>query len=202
MLAWKNVQAMAGYTINENDIVAFVQQYKDQPIVLFRPENVKRTQNANFGVSYTPTIGFWRPQFEVGRMWQWLKLENENRDYHKPMFSGKWNNTVSLPKEWTLRLNVDGHLGGHSGVILVKPSWGVDFNVSKRFLKNQLTVNLSANDIFKTRTNKWEMNYGKINLWYDKNIDSRSVSLTVSYRFNSTNSKYKGEQTSDELNRL
>lgn len=202
MFAWKNVQAMASYTLNENDILSFVQQFKDQPIVLFRPENVKRTQNANFGISYAPTIGIWRPQFEVGGMWQWLNLVNENQEYNKPIFSCKWNNTFSFPQDWTIRLNADGHAGGHSGVTLLSPFWGIDLNVSKRFLKKQLTINLSANDIFKTRKNKWEMNYGKINMWYDKNIDSRSVSLTISYRFNSTNSKYKGQQASDEINRL
>ena len=46
------------------------------------------------------------------------------------------------------------------------------------------------------------MDYGNINMLYDKNIDSRSVSITVSYRFNSTANKYKGQQSSDEINRL
>jgi hypothetical protein len=69
-------------------------------------------------------------------------------------------------------------------------------------LDNRLTLNLAAVDIFKTITNSWEMNYGKINFMYDKNIDSRAISLTVSYRFNATSNKYKGQQTSDEINRL
>lgn len=202
MLIWKNIQAIGGYSINENDILSFVRQFKDQNIVLFSPENVKRTQNVNLGISFTPTIGIWRPHFEAGGMWQWLKLENESRDYDKPMFNGKWNNTFSLSKDWVVRANTNGHIGGHNGITLLKPSWGIDLSVSKRLLKDQLTINLSANDIFKTRTNKWEMNYDKINLWYDKNIDSRTISLTLSYQFNSTNSKYKGQQTSDELNRL
>ena len=47
-----------------------------------------------------------------------------------------------------------------------------------------------------------DMDYGNINMLYDKNIDSRSVSITVSYRFNSTTNKYKGQQSSDEINRL
>lgn len=46
------------------------------------------------------------------------------------------------------------------------------------------------------------MSYGNINMLYDKNIDSRAISLTVTYRFNSTTNKYKGQQSSDEINRL
>jgi hypothetical protein len=81
-------------------------------------------------------------------------------------------------------------------------SWGVDLKVTKRFMEDKLSINLTANDVFKTNTNKWEMDYGKINMLYDKNIDSRSVALTVSYRFNSTTDKYKGKQASEEINRL
>lgn len=202
MFAWGHLQTVAGYSINENDILSFVQQFKNKPIVLFRPENMKRTQNANIGISYAPVIGVWRPQFEVGGMWQWLNLENENVKYNKPLFSGKLNNTFSLQQDWTLRLNVAGLFGGHDGIQLMKPSWGMGLNVSKRLLKKQLTINLSVNDIFKTQKGKWEMNYGKIHLLYDKNRDTRSVSLTVTYQFNRTDSKYKGKQASDELNRL
>lgn len=118
------------------------------------------------------------------------------------MFSGKWFNTFSLPQNWTLRVDAYGNSEGNNGVAFVKSSWGIDLRVSKRFLDNRLTLNLAAVDIFKTITNSWEMNYGKINFMYDKNIDSRAISLTVSYRFNATSNKYKGQQTSDEINRL
>ena len=46
------------------------------------------------------------------------------------------------------------------------------------------------------------MDFWKIIMLYHKNIDSRSVILTVSYRFNSTRDKYKGQQASEEINRL
>lgn len=202
MFAWQNLQGMMGYSINENEMQSIPQQFKDQGIILLRDENVKRSRNANIGLSYTPTFGLWRPQFEVGAMWQWLKLDNVDNSYNKPIGSAKWFNTFSLPQKWTLRVDASGRTSGHGGVTFLKPTWGIDLKVTKRFMEDKISVNLTANDILKTNTNKWEMDYGKIIMLYDKNIDSRSVILTVSYRFNSTRDKYKGQQASEEINRL
>ena len=202
MFAWQNLQGMAGFSIIEDAMQSIPQQFKDEGIILLRDENVKRSRNTNIGLSYSPTFGVWRPQFEAGAMWQWLKLDEVDSDYSKPIGSAKWLNTFSLPQKWTLRVDASGRTSGHGGVAYMQPSWGIDLKVTKRLIEDKLSINLTANDVFKTNTNKWEMDYGKINMLYDKNIDSRSVTLTVSYRFNSTTDKYKGQQASGEINRL
>ncbi len=202
MFAWQNLQGMAGYSIIEDAMQSIPQQFKDEGIILLRDENVKLSRNTNIGLSYSPTFGMWRPQFEAGAMWQWLKLDEIDNRYNKPIFSAKWLNTFSLPQKWTLRVNASGRTSGHGGVAYMQPSWGIDLMVTKRLMNDKLSINLTASDILKTNTNKWEMDYGKINMLYDKNIDSRSIALTVSYRFNSTTDKYKGQQASGEINRL
>ena len=202
MIAWQSLQAMGGYSIIENEMQQIPQQFKDHSIMLFRDENVKRSRNTNIGLSYSPTFGVWRPQLEAGAMWQSLKLDEVDSKYNKPIGSAKWLNTFSLPQKWTLRVNASGRTSGHGGVAYMQPSWGIDVAVTKRLMNDKLSINLTASDIFKTNTNKWEMDYGKINMLYDKNIDSRSLSLTISYRFNSTTDKYKGQQASGGVDRL
>ena len=202
MFAWQNLQAMGGYSIKENEMQPIPRQFQDKGIILLRDENIKRSRNANIGLSYNPTLGIWRPQFEAGAMWQWLELDDVDNSYNKPIGSAKWLNTFSLPQKWTLRIDASGRTSGHGGVAFMQPSWGIDLKVTKKFMQDKLSVNITANDILKTNTLKWEMDYGKIIMLYDKNIDSRSVTLTVSYRFNSTRDKYKGQQASDEINRL
>ncbi len=101
-----------------------------------------------------------------------------------------------------MRLNASGNSAGYSGIAFFHPSWGIDLRITKRLLEDKLSIQLAAVDIFKTNILNWEMDYGNINMLYDKNIDSRSVSITVSYNFNSTTNKYKGQQSSDEINRL
>lgn len=202
MFAWKDLQAMMGYSLNENSLHHLPQQFKDEPVILLRDENIKKSSGTNIGISYSPTYGMWRPQFEAGAIWQNLEIEGINKNYNSPIFSGKWFNTFSFPQKWTLRVDTSGRSAGHSGISFFQPSWGIDLRVTKRFLEDKLSLQLAAEDIFKTNTLNWDMDYGNINMLYDKNIDSRSVSITVSYRFNSTTNKYKGQQSSDEINRL
>lgn len=203
MLAQKEVQMMMGYSIDENAMFWVPQQFKEQPIILLRDENIRRSRSANLGLSYSPTFGVWRPRLEAGGMWQWLQLEGDVRKkYNTPIFSGKWFNTFSFPDKWTLRLDASGMSAGNSGVTYIQPSWGIDVRVTKQLFSDMLSIQLAATDILKTNRVNWEMDYGKINMLYDRDMDSRSVSLTVTYRFNSTSNKYKGQQTSDELNRL
>ena len=202
MVAWKDLQAMMGYSLNENAMHHLPQQFKDEPVILLRDENIKQSRGTNIGISYSPTYGIWRPQFEAGAVWQSLEIEGINRNYNSPIYSGKWFNTFSLPQKWTLRLNASGNSAGHSGIAFLQPSWGIDLRITKRLLEDKLSIQLAAVDIFKTNTLNWDMDYGNINMLYDKNIDSRYVSITVSYSFNSTTNKYKGQQSSEEINRL
>ena len=202
MFAWKDLQAMMGYSLNENAMHHLPQQFKDEPVILLRDENIKQSRGTNIVISYSPTYGIWRPQFEAGAAWQNLAIKGINRNYNSPIFSGKWFNTFSLPQKWTLRLNASGNSAGHSGIAFLQPSWGIDLRITKTLLADKLSLQLAAVDIFKTNTLNWEMDYENINMLYDKNIDPRYLSITVSYRFNSTTNKYKGQQSSDEINRL
>lgn len=202
VMAWKDVQVMASYSLNKNDFFFMPTQYADQPIILLRFDNVKRSRNASVGTSYTPVIGLWRPSFEIGGMWQRLDIGNMYNKYNQPIFLAKWFNTFTLPQKWTFRIDGQVTTNGNAGVALNKSSWGIDLKISKTILQDKLSFQLSANDIFKTNTSKWEMDYGVIRLLHDRNTDSRSVSLTVSYRFNPVKSKYKGQQSSDEIKRL
>ena len=202
MFAWKDLQAMMDYSLNQNAMYDVPQQFKNEPVMLLRDENIKQSCRTNIGISYSPTYGIWRPQFEAGAAWQNLEIKGINRNYNSPIFSGKWFNTFSLSQKWTLRLNASGNSAGHSGIAFLQPSWGIDLRITKTLLADKLSLQLAAVDIFKTNTLNWEMDYRNINMLYDKNLDSRYLSITVSYRFNSTTNKYKGQQSSDEINRL
>ncbi len=61
------------------------------------------------------------------------------------------------------------------------------------FLKDKtLNISLTANDIFRTRTIA-ATSYGiKIARTVSTYYDHQRIGLTLSYRFNATNSKYKG----------
>ena len=81
-----------------------------------------------------------------------------------------------------------------------KPSYTLGLNLSKSF-KN-IDANLSLNDILNSGRQQWSINYDSI-VWSErKTFDSRSIQLSLSYRFNATSRRYKGYTDNDELNRL
>lgn len=201
MLAYKNFKAILGYTIYENYITQLMDLYNGDPIVLISTENVKDVNNSFFAISYTPVIGCWRPNFEIGGQWQSFDL-NDGQEYNKPIFRTRWNNSFTLPKDWMINIDARLQSEGNSGIYLMESSWRVNMSVTKQLLDRRLSVTLMVNDMFKSANTRWHVNNNYIRFDYNKYNDTRNVQLTVSYNFNASRSKYKGSSSSDEIRRL
>ena len=75
---------------------------------------------------------------------------------------------------------------------MVKSQNTLNVSLRKGFLKDALTVEIFANDIFEGQTNSVRMfsDTYSMNQW--NRMDTRNFGLTLRYRFNSAQSKYKG----------
>lgn len=74
-----------------------------------------------------------------------------------------------------------------------KATGSVDLRVSKSFLKSKaLSATLTANDIFHTQYNARTAYSIGTSTTFSEYYDHQRIGLTLSYRFNATNSKYKG----------
>lgn len=202
LFAWKDIQVTAGYNHNKNDIQSLFLQYEDQPIILIKNENIPESKDISLGISYAPVIRNWKPRFELSSTKQWLNINETEEKFTKPILIAKWNNTLELSKTWILYMNTSFRSAGHNGIFYMKPSWGVNLRLSKQLLNKRLKILLAANDIFKTNNVEWDMKYNNIGMQYDKTINSRLIYVVLTYRFNSTSKKYKGQPASDEINRL
>lgn len=202
MFSWMDFNFLASYTINKDAIFNVPQLYNDKPIILLKNENVDKYKEFNFGVSYSPSIGIWNPSWEISELKQWLNLGNPETKYNHPIFMYKWYNALEFSSKWIFRININGMTRGNEEVAMMKPSWGLNLMLSKKLFYDKLSIQLAVNDIFKTREAKWDMHFNNLQLFYDKDLDSRSIVLTLTYRFNSTKSKYKGTNATNEINRL
>lgn len=71
--------------------------------------------------------------------------------------------------------------------------WSVDLMLFKGFMKNRLTFQLKAEDLFNSTRMRALTYLGAAHTFYsDVYPNSRSVSLTVRYKFNAAQNKYKG----------
>ena len=69
-------------------------------------------------------------------------------------------------------------------------------------IKNKLSFNIQVNDILKKATGNWETNYGYIRAQQFNNADSRNITLSLRYIFNSFKSIKQGSSNSEEIERL
>lgn len=200
ILGYKDIKAILGYTIYEDYITQMVELYNESSVVLVKPDNMKDVKNRFFALSYTPTIGIWRPSIELGGQWQDLNLSGKS--YDKPIFNIRLNNSLTFPHQWFVTVNAGWQSEGNSGIYLIKPSLKTNINISKTLFDKKMSISLMVNDIFRTDKIQWCIDHSHIVFDYDKYSDSRYVQLTVQYNFNATKSKYKGGYSSEEKQRL
>ena len=191
---------MLGYTIYEDYVTQIVELYNESSVVLVKPDNMKDVKSRFFALSYTPSIGIWRPSIELGGQWQDLSLSGKS--YEKPIFNIRLNNSFTFPHQWFLTVNAGWQSEGNSGIYLIKPSLKTNVYISKTLFNKKMSISLMVNDIFRTDKIQWCIDHSRIVFNYDKYSDSRYVQLSVQYNFNATKSKYKGGSSSDEKQRL
>lgn len=197
---WKDLQMEVSYNWMKDNLLFIAEQFKDKPISLFTMINLPYSERFDTYLSYSPKISFWRPTFAVGFYKQYLKFKGFS--YNKPYYFYRWNNILQLPQGLQLTLNLNGSLPGNRSLLLYKSSFRTDIRLGKEFLNNKLSVILTATDIFSTDLERWSMNTGAVyyNKWNDS--DNRGVSLQLTYKFNSSRTKYKGQGATNEINRL
>jgi hypothetical protein len=199
LFMWKDIQVMADFDLRKNDIMTVFERYSDET-VLIRPVNLDRNKSFSASVSYSPTFGVWKPILETG-VWKYF-LEYSGATYNKPRYSFTMRNSIMLFKSWQAGADISYYTAGNAQVTYIYDIFNLNVSLSKSFLDGKLRVNLRGTDIFNTYKSKFNILVNDITskMWKDQN--TRGVQLSVTYRFNATNSKYKGEAASKELNRL
>lgn len=199
MVMIKNLRLMGSYMINKRMTYPIMYFKGDRPVIIKVYDNLPTMHAADMVASYSLNVQFWEAIWEIGVNKQWLSIDGIA--YDKPRWSYKWQNNFKLPKRYSLRVDFSGSSRGNSGLTYYeKHAYSLDLNVSKSF--DNLDINLSINDLFHTSGQRWSTQYNSIYWNEDKYFDSRSVQLSLSYRFNSATRRYKGRTESDELNRL
>ena len=201
LFGWKDLQMEISYNWIKDYLLFDAVQFKNKPIIFFTTINLPHTQRLNINVNYSPTIGIWRPAFEVG-------MEKENliykgRKYNKPYFTYSWSNILQLPNDYLITMNMEGNLTGENMASTFYSAFKANFRINKRFLNKKLNVSLGVTDIFATNLERWRMVIGNVNVYKWNDRDNRGVYLQATYTFNTARSKYKGQgAANEERNRL
>ena len=194
--AWRFMQAMVSYKLNRDYIFYWGTTVEGQSAVtLLNRINHGRLPQLTVFVSASPTIGLWNPSIGAGMLKQWLTMTaaGEERRYNKPVFMAQWNNVFNLPAGFVVNADFNFQSRGNVQNLEMKDEhYVLNIGVRKSLLNDALSLELRGNDLLH-RMKDGTLMYFERAMMYDKSwSDTRSVTLTVRYKFNTARSKYRG----------
>ena len=193
---WRFVQAMVSYKLNRDYIFYWGTTVEGQSAVtLLNRINHGRLPQLTVFVSASPTIGLWNLNVGAGMLKQWLTMmaAGEERRYNKPVFMAQWNNVFNLPAGFVVNADFNYQSRGNVQNLEMKDEhYVLNIGVRKSLLNDALSIELRGNDLLH-RMKDGTLMYFERAMMYDKSwSDTRSVTLTVRYKFNTARSKYRG----------
>jgi hypothetical protein len=200
-LKWGDFQLMTSYSYIK-DASIFVQEMYNQndSIVIDQFRNVNK-HSFDLSLYYTPKLfKIWTPEITAELTKQFMTYLSKK--FNKPCYYFEFKNRVKLSHSYLLGCDMNYSSAYHSNLVYQHADFDTDIYGIKTFLNDRLRLNLKVSNLFNTSRQRWDMNQGGItlNLW--NNEGRRTLEVSVTYRFNQTKSKYKGEVSTDELNRM
>ena len=195
----------ADLTRVNNAILTVCAPYNDQGVILTRPINMDRPMHTYSAyLVATPTIGVWNMNYVVG-------LQGQNFTYdltdpaqptghrtvslsNKPIFFAQLENAFTFGNGWQLELGGSWRSKGYNEFYYIYNSYvSLNAAVQKSLLKDgSLVIRLAGADLLGTEANNVHGDFGSYKVWQTVVMDTQKLTLSLRYKFNSANSKYKG----------
>ena len=201
---WRWLTLTGAYEVVDNAIYQLGYPYNDDCTAMIKYSNVEdAVRKLNIYLNASPTFGIWNPRYTVGMEKQIFETtvidpreaaSSRIVKHNTPMYFLQANNAFKLKKGWLVDLDYQ-YTSPFSYVMyeFTKPTHNLCLAISKSFLKQDaLNVRLAWNDILNKTKNHVDVDYGSFVNSQSNDSYSPCVQLRVSYRFNTTNSKYKG----------
>ena len=194
---WNYLQFAASYQLTQRAHVHIgaVQEGVDNGMILYTTNFDRNIPRLQAMLSASPTISFWYPRFTVGVLKQWLSIDylGEEKRMNTPIPFVACSNTFVLPKGFRLSLDYTYTGKGCERVYeLVRATHNLDISVRKSFFEDALSIELKGTDLLNRQAQTVRMFSNMYDIYQENIFDSRQAVLTVRYKFNSANNKYKG----------
>ncbi|MDR0961749.1 MAG: TonB-dependent receptor family protein [Mediterranea sp.] len=203
--SYRWLQFYASFNRSKDNIITTVGDYLNNPSIgVEKHVNTKPYNYVSFMLSASPTIGAWSPQWEARLYKQWYITDKpggsqgEQISMNRLAPTFRWNNAFRLPHGFLLNAGFTWRGKRDETNVTIDSYWTTTASLYKGFLNEQLTFLLSGNDLFDTSGSSMVMYSGRQQTSVKNRFTNRSVSLTVSYKFNQKRSKYKGTGAGNE----
>lgn len=194
--SWRDFVVELTYYSTKNYFMWQTTPYpNNSDMTLLKMENMPRYNTIEAFANYSPCFfTIWRPTFMAGIIAQDFKLKHNGTEMklNKPLGIFRFNNAIHLP--WDMWLNVDfsAQTSGNGDNVYLKSRWNCDLGLYKSFANDTWSVKLQLNDVFSTYCQQMTQYDALSAVSVNKIYDTRDLSLTIRYNFNSARSRYKG----------
>ena len=207
MLNWKWLNFSLGYTYIKDYMLWKNDIYNEQEVAYAHWINIDHKQEVSASLVLQPKFSCYQPQLEMDYYQQFFDAKRYGyvSNLRRPAFYFDLNNKFVINKSCWLALRGKYSCAHDNMSQEVDAYWYVSAHAYKSFFKGALAFNLTINDIFNTNMEKWRMRTHSVEISKDCNNHSstRGILLQVTYKFNTTRSKYKGTGAgNEEKNRL
>ena len=193
---WKFIQFGISYNDRRHAIVYWSEQDShNSAISRITYTNLPSIKTISTQLAFSPTIGIWTPELSASMQKQWLTLQTKLKTYklNKPIWQFSFNNTFNFGKGWLLSMESYLVTKGDSEIgSLASNTGSLDINLTKTFLKDRLALRIGGTDLFHTRKGGGIGYTDNMETKQVSTYDSRQLVVTVTYKFNTSRSKYKG----------
>lgn len=204
---WKFLQFNIEYQDKRNAIIYWAtQDLNQESITTISYKNMNSIKRLSSTLSFFYNIGVWNPRLTLGYNKQFLNLKTSNGiiGLNKPLFYTQIVNSFKLPSSFSLIINANFQSkGNYQNVYLSKNIFYLDLNLIKTFSKGKYALQLKINDMFKSMKDGNTIFNDKMTMNLVNSYDSRKVTLTFRYQFNSIKNKERRNSfVENEINRL
>ena len=184
---------------NSKDASILIPRPLNDRAAIMRFENFDRYNTLALAANYAPRIGIWRPNVEIG----WTKnfFEYQGQSFNKPIFEAKTRSIFELHKTLQLGITLSYRTSGHSEVDYVHSQLNLNTYLTARLFNERLQLTLRGLNLLNTPY-EYHRIINNVDTHLINHLNGRGITFSASYNFNATKSKYKGEDSSDEIYRL
>lgn len=132
-------------------------------------------------------------------------LDGGNLQIHATTVMGNMNNQFKFRNGWSAELSGFYMSKSIEGEIVINPMWRLDAGIQKFVLKKKGSIKFGVRDIFNSQVFSGNINYRDIDAYLNNYRDSRTYSITFSYRFGEPVKNQQYRRTggaSEEQNRV
>ena len=191
---WNFLTLVVNYNRTDKPIITWADLFNEEGVIMIKPHNL---ENPKRGLSVilnaTPTIGVWTPRLTLGVQQGWLNVGNLSFN-NKPIWIASLDNTFRFNKGWQVEVGGEYHSPGYyTNVLITNHFFYATAAVQKSLLRDgSLVIRLQGDDLARLGYNDLYTNLGYYKLTQTMHTDTQRLTLSIRYRFNTAESKYKG----------